>query len=218
MNRPAFPRLRLRTPLLAALLAALLFAPACFADLEYEKDIMPIFMKKCAECHSQKEGKVKGGLRLDDPAHFHGRFEKNGVVVPGDWDASYLFITLFRPADHEDAMPPKGKGERLTEEEVQLVQRWIAEGAAINGTRGPTGPMPESDAAMVADLGGNPLTRPARPQPVEQDWTNVDGVTIRATLLKVEGDHAYLRAANGAVYRYPVAKLSPESQALLRPQ
>ena len=103
------------------------FPPAI--ALEYEKDIMPIFDAKCADCHSVNSEKVKGGLKLDDPKHFQNRFAKDSLVVPGDWDASYLFITIFRPPEAEEAMPPKGKGERLTADEAKLVQQWINEGA-----------------------------------------------------------------------------------------
>lgn len=176
--------------------------------LEYERDIMPIFEKKCGDCHSRASGTTKGGLALDDPAHFHGRFEKNSVVVPGDWDASYLFITLYRPEGDEDAMPPKGKGERLTPEEVTLVQKWITEGAPINGTRGEKGEMPpeEKPEAMA------PMERP-----MPQEWTNREGKKITATLLSVEGEVALLRLSNGTVYRYPIANLSEESRAALAP-
>ena len=187
------------------LLTILLISPV-FA-LDYEDDIMPIFVEKCAECHSAKEGnKVKGGLRLDDPQHFHARFRKNSVVVPGDWDASYLFITLYRPADHDDAMPPLGKGERLTEEEVTLVQQWITEGAPINGTRGERGTMPDED--MVSD-------RPTALPKGEQDWVNNDGKTIRATVLRIEDDHVFFRLKNGQVYRYPITNLAEESRGRL---
>ncbi len=175
--------------------------------LEYEKDIMPIFVKKCGECHSNESGKAKGGLKLDDPAHFHGRFAKNSLVVPGDWDASYLFITLYRPEGHEDAMPPEGKGERLSSEEVKLVQQWITDGAPVNGERGEKGKMPpETESADEM--------KPA-PNPVEQEWTNTDGKTILATLLRVEGDVALLRLKNGTVYKYPITKLSEASRAKL---
>ena len=177
--------------------------------LEYEKDIMPIFEKKCSDCHSKTSKKIKGGLRLDDPEHFQKRFSKNDVVVPGDWDASYLFITLYRPADDEDAMPPKGKGERLTKEEVKLVQQWITEGAPINGQRGKRGKMPEDEEKASPGLPDNATL------PVEQSWTNREGKTIRATALRVEGDVVLLRMKNGRVYRYPVKNLSDESRAKL---
>ena len=173
--------------------------------LDYEDDIMPVLVKKCADCHSNESGKAKGGFKVDDPEHLLGRLSKNNLVVPGDWDASYLFITLYRPEGHEDAMPPEGKGERLTEREVKLVQDWITEGAPILGERGEKGEMAETEkeepGAMVSEA------------PKPENWTNQAGKTIVATLLKVDGDVALLRMANGKVYKVPVASLSVESQA-----
>lgn len=176
--------------------------------LEYEDDIMPFLVKKCGECHSDESGKAKGGLKLDDPKHLQARFEKNSLVVPGDWDASYLFIVLYRPEGHDDAMPPKGKGERLTQEETDLVQQWITEGAPINGTRGEQGEMPKE-------------TKP-QPEPSltsaeqEKEWTNIAGKTISATLVRVEGNEALLRMKGGKVYRYPIDQLSEESRKQLK--
>lgn len=175
--------------------------------LDYERDVMPIFMEKCADCHSNESGKTKGGFKVDDPDHLLGRLSKNSLVVPGDWDASYLFITLYRPADHDDAMPPAGKGERLTPEEVELVQRWITEGAPINGVRGDEGEMPASMPAEPEVM--------SSPGPLPTEWTNREGKTIVATLLKVEDGKAFLRLANGTVYPYPVENLSDVSQAAL---
>lgn len=188
----------------------MMFLSAGARALDYERDIMPIFEKKCADCHSRASGESKGGLILDDPAHLLGRLGKNSLVVPGDWDASYLFITLYRPEGDEDAMPPKGKGERLTPEEVTLVQKWITEGAPILGERGAKGEMPEAAGSMEKEKGGA-LPEPASPR----SWTNREGKSIIATLLKVEGDVAVLRLANGTVHRYPIANLSEESRAAL---
>ena len=177
--------------------------------LDYERDVMPIFEKKCADSHSRASGQPKGGLILDDPKHLLGRFGKNSLVIPGDWDASYLFITLYRPEGDEDAMPPKGKGERLTPDEVTLVQQWITEGAPILGERGARGTMPEETGKMT--------TEEKAPAPAPRQWTNREGKTITATLLGVEGEFAVLRLANGSVHRYPVANLSDESRAALNP-
>ncbi len=196
---------------LSVILGAAVTFPA--SALDYERDIMPIFVEKCGDCHSS-EGKAKGGLRLDDPEHFHGRFEKNSVVVPGDWDASYLFVTLFRPADHDDAMPPEGKGERLTPEETVLVQQWIADGAPIVGETGEKGPMPkEGEPGFIATVSGE-KTMDEAPSP--QEWTNREGKKIVATLLEVDGDSAVLKVESGRVFRVPVETLSDESQAALK--
>lgn len=184
-----------------------LFVPVSLLALDYEKDIMPVFVKKCAECHSNESGTAKGGFKVDDPDHLLGRLSKNNLVVPGDWDASYLFITLYRPPGHDDAMPPEGKGERLTPEEVELVQRWITEGATINGVTGEKGEMPE---VMPQEPEGMHSTAP-----LPTAWTNREGKKIIATLLKVEDGKAFLRLPNGTVHPYPVENLSEESQAAL---
>ena len=203
------------------------------AEVDYERDLLPILMEKCAECHSTQSEKLKGGLKFDDPAHFQRSFGENGPVVPGNWDASQLFLTVFRPSSDKSAMPPKGKGERLNLAEVKLVMQWIAEGAPINGERGPRGPMPENIEDLFLDLppetadqlrkelaippGGQPT--PSRPDPPrERDWTNREGKTIRATLLRVMGDDAVLRLPDGREVTYPLANLSEESRRIAQEQ
>ncbi len=188
-------------------ISLLLIAVYPASALEYEKDIMPIFEKKCFECHSNKAEKTKGGLRLDDPAHFLGRFEKDDLVQPGQPKMSGLYYSLTRPRFDKGAMPPEKKGDQLTEKEVELIRDWIAEGAPINGTRGKRGKPQEEDASPAKSM---------PPIPKEKAWTNRDGKTIRATLLKIEGNIAVLRMKGGAVYRYPITQLSDQSQAELK--
>lgn len=118
-------------------------------------------------------------LPLHDPKHFAARLDKNNIVVPGDWDASYLFVTLFRPADDKDAMPQEGKGERLTSEETAMVQFWIAEGAAIDGKTGEKGYMPkEGEPGFLANVSGGGMKEKdsGLPEPAEpREWTNTEG-------------------------------------------
>lgn len=178
--------------------------------LDYKRDIMPIFVEKCSDCHSTDSEKVKAGLRFDDPDNFQKRMPKNDTVIPGDWDASLLFITITRPQDNEDAMPPKDKGEPLTKEEIRTVQKWITEGAPINGDRGKRGKMPKEGVMDSPDL--------PSALPKEQAWKNKAGKTIMATLLKVEGDVAVLRLRGGRIYRYPIVNFSDESQAMFKKQ
>ncbi|MEM6915833.1 MAG: c-type cytochrome domain-containing protein, partial [Verrucomicrobiota bacterium] len=185
-----------------------------------ERDIMPIFMEKCADCHSNEAGQSKGGFKVDDPDHLLGRLDRNGLVTPGDWDGSYLFVTLFRPPESDDAMPPAGKGERLTPAETRLVQQWIADGAQIGSEKGESGPMPkqgevgyievEGEESGESSLSGMPEEN------VPRSWTNREGKIIFATLLKVDRGKAVLKLENGKVYHYPIENLSDESQAALR--
>ena len=226
--RPAGRIFRRFTLLVVALVSA--HAPSARA-LDYEKDVMPVLMAKCADCHSTKAEKVKGGLKFDDPKHFQSRFPKNDVVIPGNWDESYLFVTLFRPSDAKEVMPPKGKGERLNLDELRLVMQWITEGAPINGDKGKTGTMPENIEDLLLDLppdtaaklreelavkaeAGEPAGD-ASAAPAMRTWTNRQGRAIRAELVRVEGAIAVLKTEDGKEYRYPIADLSDESRARL---
>jgi hypothetical protein len=205
--------------------------------LDYERDVQPIFEKKCYDCHSAEADKVKGGLRLDDAEHFLKRFAKNDIVVPGDWDASYLFVTITRPHDAEEAMPPKGKGDPLTPGEIMIVANWIHEGAKVGREKGEAGSdnfKPEdfikfkdgvmltegaalSDASTDSRTGdGKPMAKPEAPTATLREWINREGVKIKAILKGVEGDNAVLQLENGQVARYPLEKLSEESQATIR--
>ena len=192
--------------------------------IDYEKDVMPIFEAKCYDCHSQEAKKVKGGLRLDDPEVFYKRFGKNDVVVPGDWDASYLFVTITRPHEDDDAMPPEGKGDPLTPEEVMTVDNWIHEGARIGREKGKKGDdemAPEKilkfkNGVLVTEEFGLEEEVEVVPEAGPQKWTNRDGRTIIATFKGLEDGKAHLVLEGGTSAYYPLEKLSDESQAEIK--
>lgn len=206
---------------LAFLLAAYSILPA--SALEYEKDVMPIFDAKCADCHSAKSEKVKGGLRLDDPVGFHKRFAKNEVVVPGDWDASYLFVTITKPHHEKGAMPPKDKGDPLTPEEIMTVAKWIHEGAPIareKGEKGPNDLDPEKilrfkNGVLAMEDEGDEIPL-AQPPAAPQQWTNRDGQKINATFKSLKDGKVHFLLENHRDAIYPLDKLSDESQAAIR--
>ena len=93
--------------------------------VSYAAQILPILEKNCYECHGN--GKRKGGVRLDDVARMTTQSKGEWVVKPGDPAASLLIHFASLPADAEERMPPEG--ERLSSEELALLNTWIAEGA-----------------------------------------------------------------------------------------
>ena len=211
----------------------LLHQPA--SALDYKRDIMPIFEEKCFSCHSEAE-KVKGGLRLDDPKHLHGRFAKNNVVIPGDWDGSYLFVAVSRPPGAKDAMPPKAKkgdGKSLTPEEVMKVAKWIYEGAKIDGQKGEKGSKDDNpqdylkfrDGVLVSDgfdeahgdeaHGDEAHGDEAKMVDATREWINAEGKKISAAYRGVKGEQVVLLLENGKTVNYPIAKLSQESREQL---
>lgn len=93
------------------------------ARVDFVKQIAPVLLERCIDCHGPD--KQKGDLRLDQRSlAFAGEMPS---LVPGKPEDSELFRRLGLPADDEDVMPQKG--EPLTAEQHALVRAWIAEGA-----------------------------------------------------------------------------------------
>lgn len=91
--------------------------------VDFEKQIRPIFEKRCYQCHGAK--RQKGKLRMDRKASVFQRKEK--LVVPGAADKSYLYEVLTLDEDDEDLMP--AKGGKLPADQIALIKTWIDEGA-----------------------------------------------------------------------------------------
>ena len=94
----------------------------------YVEQIKPIFEAKCFSCHGPE--KQKGDLRLDQrEAVLKGGDSGEPAVKLDDPAASYLLRLVMMPPDHDDVMPPAGKGT-VSEEEIMKIIRWIRAGAA----------------------------------------------------------------------------------------
>ncbi len=144
---------------LAILLA---FAATASAEVNFQKQILPLLGKSCAECHNapkkEPSGKMvnpKGGLRMDAPSHLLKGGSGGPGVEPGDPDKSLIYARILLPPDHEDAMPPKGKSTPLTFPQTELVKLWIIEGAKFGDWKGSDGaatvtPAPGSTKPKVA--------------------------------------------------------------------
>lgn len=101
---------------LSKLWCALFAACAYSQTVDFKKDIAPILEQNCVACHNS--AKASGGLALTS--------QKN-AVVPGKPDASLLYKLTELPANRAGAMPPGGP--RLSEEKLNLLRRWIEQGA-----------------------------------------------------------------------------------------
>lgn len=161
----------------------------------FETDIMPILKGKCAKCHM--EGESKGGLALD-AEEISKEIGPTKLIRPGDPDNSDMMQCVLLPEDDEDHMPPKGKGQPLNDAEKTKLKEWIMAGAVL-GDAAPTTMTPEAPKTGLAAA------------PVEEDWTNNAGKTIRAILVRVDGANAVLKI-NGNEVPYPIANLNPASQ------
>ena len=113
--------LTLRVLVVAFSLAALGLAAE---PVRYNRDIRPILSDKCFFCHGPDEKKREAKLRLDTR---EGAIKS--AIIPGKPDKSEL-LRRVTTKDANDHMPPaKSKLPAITTAEVDLLRRWIAEGA-----------------------------------------------------------------------------------------
>lgn len=161
-----FVRLGVVCALLAPAVAAAEDSSPSPADIEFfEREVRPLLLRRCYECHSAEAKKLKGGLRLDGRAEVLKGGDSGPAVEPGQPDAS-LLIEAVRYDGLE--MPPTGK---LPAAEVAVLEEWVRRGAAM-----PAGDA-ASDAKPAIDFEAGrqfwsfrPLRVPAPPAVTKPDW------------------------------------------------
>jgi hypothetical protein len=99
------------------------------ANIDYDRDILPILSGKCFACHGPDTAARKGKLRLD-LREIATKPTKSGdtPIIPGKSEQSEVVRRIF--ADEEtERMPPAKGGKPLTGREKDLIKRWIDQGA-----------------------------------------------------------------------------------------
>jgi cytochrome c553 len=145
MPRPIRPLLFSIALVAWAAIAARAAEPAGEAVEFFEKEIRPLLVARCHECHGDVE-KPKGGLRLTSRAGLMTGGETGPAAVPGKPSES-LLIEAVRYQGLK--MPPKAK---LPEAEIEKLVRWVELGV----------PWPDSPHPKVA------------PTPVEPEFKITD--------------------------------------------
>ncbi len=111
---------------LAALKATLQKAKGAI-PVSFEKEVSQIVKDKCLRCHG--ENQPKANLRLDTYANM-GRGGRSGpLLLPRNPQRSLIMARLT--ADAPQRMPQGGA--KLSDDEISIIGRWIAGGAAFDG-------------------------------------------------------------------------------------
>lgn len=92
---------------------------------QFSRDVAPIFVKHCLECHNPRE--ASGKLVLADKSGLTAGGESGAAVVPGKPEQSPL---LARVAAGEMPPPKRGRSQKLSDAEIGAIKEWIAAGAA----------------------------------------------------------------------------------------
>ncbi len=186
--------------------AAGLVATSAFAT-DFKTQVAPIFKQFCYKCHSEAEKKEKGKLVLDNTQRLAQKISATGIIKPGNPDGSSLFKSFILPPDDEDHMPPP-KQAQPPKSSIDIVKAWIAEGASLDG--GKSAPTTTTTPAVPA------VPSPAPGGAILQTWTSVDGRSIQAKFVRMEGDDVVIQRNDGQTFTLPLSKLSPESQELAK--
>jgi len=95
-------------------------------DVGYTSRIQPIFDERCVLCHTAGSG--SGDLDLSSREGLLAGGSSGAAVSPGD-PAGSLLVQRLRAEDPAARMPLVGT---LPEEQVELIETWIEEGALDN--------------------------------------------------------------------------------------
>jgi hypothetical protein len=98
------------------------------APVEFNRDIRPILSDNCYQCHGPDKAQRKAELRLDTETSAHADLGGRRAIAPGDLEHSELYQRLIAE-DEAERMPPVKSGKRVTPEQIELIRRWIAQGA-----------------------------------------------------------------------------------------
>ena len=102
--------------------------PSLCAKVSFNDEIRPLLSNSCYRCHGPDEEDRKAKLRLDTREGATKDHEGFTAISPGKIEDSELIYRIVTD-DEDEMMPPPGKGERFTKEQIELFKRWIEEGA-----------------------------------------------------------------------------------------
>ncbi|MCA9056573.1 MAG: DUF1549 domain-containing protein, partial [Planctomycetaceae bacterium] len=110
----------------------------------YEREVRPLLKRRCLGCHGEQP-ELAGGLdlRLRRTAVAGG--DSGPAIEPGNAAASLLMEQVV-----SQAMPP-GDVRKLSQEEIDLLQRWIAAGALTDDPEPNKLPPPGEPFITAAD-------------------------------------------------------------------
>jgi mono/diheme cytochrome c family protein len=120
----------MKKPATVLILGGILCAAGCRKpapkSVDFGGEIKPLLESRCVNCHHA--GALLGNLSLENRALAFKERPAGPVIVPGRPEQSRLYLVLTLPETDRKAMPPVG--HRIPTEDVALIKRWIAEGAA----------------------------------------------------------------------------------------
>lgn len=105
----------------------LLFSKSSGGAVDFVNDVQPILETNCLSCHSHD--KAEGGLDLSTRTTAFASGDNPAAIVPHQPEKSPLYTVTTVSKDDSTLMPPLKKGGPLDKRSIEILRRWIAEGA-----------------------------------------------------------------------------------------
>ena len=129
---PLYPSRRVRVPyvsLMVLLLGLTVALQPIYAEkLQFDRDIRPILSDKCYACHGPDPAVRQANLRLDTKEGAFSAPSGYPIIVPGEPENSELVLRITHE-NIDQRMPPQISNRQPTQEQIDTLIQWIAEGA-----------------------------------------------------------------------------------------
>ncbi len=122
--------------------------PPASVQVDFAREIKPIFDLSCIRCHGPE--RPKSGFRLDNRVSALKGGDDGVDIRPGQSAESPLIHYVARLVPDME-MPPEGKGEPLTKDQIGLLRAWIDQGAVWDKTA----PTNLFDVTVSSTVGGS---------------------------------------------------------------
>jgi hypothetical protein len=99
--------------------------------VDFNFHVRPILSDRCFKCHGPDANKREANLRLDTEEGAFAALKdepSKHVIVPGDPMQSVMYARLISK-DTGEVMPPPSSNLELTKTEIEIIKKWISQGA-----------------------------------------------------------------------------------------
>src|SRR5207244_76442 len=97
--------------------------------VDFQREIRPILADNCFKCHGPDEAQRKAKLRLDTKQGAFATLDDGSAAFVAKQPGKSEAIRRITSTDVEQHMPPADSGKKLTPRQIELLRRWVAEGA-----------------------------------------------------------------------------------------
>lgn len=100
-------------------------------EVDFNFHIRPILSDRCFKCHGPDVNKREANLRLDTPEGAYAALKDNPkahAIVAGNLEQSEVYQRIIAK-DTSVLMPPPSSNLKLTQHEIELIGKWIKQGA-----------------------------------------------------------------------------------------